>query len=436
VDLHAQLADPRRYERQIDRLHQRYLFTPQLYELEQDDVSLASVALNRSRVAKLLARTVARGEYEPGPAQIRRITVEGKVRVVFALRLTDLIVHGAVADVLEEAIEPALSRSLYSYRDGISWWTPVSELAAHVRAHRRCHRDPRRRGLYVLQRDVDSYTDTIPVDPVSPLWPMLREALGGGSEYDWRLVEGAVRPEVRLEGGGRACPVRGVPTGQPISCVLFNLYLTPLDRVLDTIPDGFYARYSDDLLFAHPDAGIAREASAAIDETLTVLGLAVNDGKRRDLYLTGAGRPSVDWPQTRGTTALRYLGTAISAEGTIGLGRKKLRRLLRDVEERALRTAAAVRSADLDRKGRLVCSVLNQTLDPRQGPFQEPSAVLLGRAVTDRRQLAQFDYLLARIVVRAVTGDGSARAFRAVPYRKIRERWGLRSILHARNIAA
>ena len=63
VDLRSELADPRRFERQIDRLHQRHLFTSQLYELQQEDVSLASVALNRSRVAKLLARTAARGEY-------------------------------------------------------------------------------------------------------------------------------------------------------------------------------------------------------------------------------------------------------------------------------------------------------------------------------------------------------------------------------------
>lgn len=439
MDLHAALADPRRYERQIDRLHRRHLFTRQLYELRQDEVSLASVILNRARVARVLARTVGRGDYEHEPAQIRRIRVEGKVRVVFALRLTDLIVDGVVSDIVDEATQAALSPSLFSYRRGVSWWTPVAALAAYARAHRKSHHDPRRRGLYVLQRDIDSYTDTIPVGTASPIWQMLRDDLAGGlpiDEMDWRLLESVIRPEVRLPSGASACPVRGVPTGQPISCVLFNLYLTPLDRSLDHTAGGFYARYSDDLLFAHPDPGVVREADAVIDQTVAGLGLDINGEKRRNLYLTGAGRPSSDWPEARGTTVVRYLGTSIAAEGTIGLNRKKLRRLLRDVEQRAFRTAAALRTSDLDRKGRLVCSVVNHALDPEPGPFREPSAVLLGRAVTDRRQLTQLDYLLARIVLRAVTGDSSLQAFRAVPYRTIRERWGLRSVLHARNRAA
>jgi hypothetical protein len=435
VSLHAQLADPERYERQIDRLHERHLFTRQLYELRQDGASLADVVLDRRRVAKLLARTVERGDYELAPAQLRRIRVHGKTRAVYALRLTDLIVSGVVARIVEEAIEPRLSRSLYSYRSGVSWWHPVAALAAYVRAHRRSHRDPRQRGLYVLHRDVDSYTDTIPVGGTSPLWPMLADVLGPASAGDWSLVEEVVRPDVRSN-GALTCSVRGVPTGQPISCVLFNLYLRPLDRALDAIPGAFYARYSDDFLFAHPDPGVAREADGLIDETLAALALRVNADKRRDLYLTGAGRASTAWAEARGTTTLRYLGTSISGEGTIGLNRKKVRHLLRDLEQRAARTAAGIGSADLDRRGRVVCSVLNRALAAEQGPFQEPSAILVGRAVTDRRQLAQLDYLLARIVLRVVTGDRTARAFRTVPYRRIRTEWGLRSLLHARNLCA
>ena len=55
MSFHDELADPRRYERQIDRLHERYLFTRHLYELRQDDVSLASVVMNRRKVARVLA---------------------------------------------------------------------------------------------------------------------------------------------------------------------------------------------------------------------------------------------------------------------------------------------------------------------------------------------------------------------------------------------
>lgn len=434
MDVRACLADPRRYERQIDRLHERYLFTRHLYELQQDDVSLASVVVDRRRVAKLLARTVAAGEYELAPGRIREVRAEGKRRKVFAYPLLDLIVHGVVAGVVEEAAEPALSPSLYSYRKGISWWTPISDFAAFVRAHRRARSDPRERGLYVLRRDVDAYTDSIPVGPASPVWRMLAGLLDQPplAEADRRLIEGVVRPEVRVPSGGLVTPLRGVPTGQPISCVLFNLYLSELDHELVGVPGGFYARYSDDILFAHPDPGVAREAAAAIDAAVARLDVRLSDTKRRDLYLTGAGRSSAAWPEARGTTRVPFLGTLVAADGAVGLSRKKLRRLLRDLEARA-RRAASGSPADRDRAGRLACAVVNRALDPRPRPFQQPSATLLRQAVTDRRQLKELDYLLARVVLRAVTGSTSVRAFRTIPYRTIREEWGLVSTLHARN---
>ena len=61
-DLHACLSDPRRYEREIDRLHRKHLFTKTMYELQQENVSLARVIQRRSQVAKVLARAVSRGE--------------------------------------------------------------------------------------------------------------------------------------------------------------------------------------------------------------------------------------------------------------------------------------------------------------------------------------------------------------------------------------
>lgn len=430
MNVHACLAEPRRYERQIDRLHERYLFTRHLYELRADDVSLASVVLHRRRFARLLARTVERGEYELQPARIREIRVDGKLRKVFAYALTDLIVHGVVSGIVEEAAAPLLSPSLYSYRKGVSWWAAIGDFAAYVRAHRRSRPDPRTRGLFVLRRDVDTYTDSIPVDRGSPVWPLLDHVLGDLSPADRALVEHVVRPEARLLDGGLARAIRGVPTGQPISCALFNLYLHDLDHELARVPGCFYARYSDDILFAHPDAEVARAAGETIEARLEERQLMLNDPKRRDLYLTGAGRHAPGW---RGTTSVPFLGTSIQADGTVGLNRKKLQRLLHDVESRAVRTAGSLREDRADRRGGVVCSVINRALDPRPGPFQQSSATLLRRAVTDRRQLAQIDYLLARIVAGAVTGDRSVRGFRQAPYRTIRQEWGLLSVLHTRN---
>jgi hypothetical protein len=117
----------------------------------------------------------------------------------------------------------------------------------------------------------------------------------------------------------------------------------------------------------------------------------------------------------------------------VSLSSNKLRRLLRDTEARAIRTAASLPKDDRDERGRVVCAALNRALDPRPHPFQQASASVLRRAVTDRRQLRELDLLLARTAVGAVTGYAGARAFRSVSYRTVRTDWGLRSLLHERN---
>ena len=399
------LADHRRYERQIDRLHLRHLTGSGLHRLTQDGVSLGSVVMHRTKVARLLAGAVSGGTYQLHPATLRTIRVGGKDRIVFEYPVLDLVGHGVVADLLAERVEPTLSGNLHSYRSGVSWWRGVAAFARYVRAHRDAHADPRDRGLYVLRRDVDAYTDSIPLGPSSPLWPLVTDVLGGDgvrSSPAWPLVEEVVRPRLQGREGDLACRVRGVATGQPISVLAFNLYLRELDREIEAVPGAFYARYSDDLLVAHPDAAVAREVDAVLDARLAALGLRFNARKSRDLYLTGAGRLSAAWPEARGTTFVTFLGMRVGMEGTVALGERKVRGLLREAERRARNTARALRDADDDRRGRAVAAVVNALLDPDEPVLTGGPAPILARAVTDRPQLDWLDHAVTPRAARGV----------------------------------
>jgi hypothetical protein len=439
IDLQRALADPRRFRRQIERLFDRTLFSPARRVLRQSGVPFESVFDHQRRFARLLARTVGAGAYEFSPGRIREIRVDGKVREVFAFRMTDRLVHGVAADIIDEAARPLLSASLYSYRRGVSWWHAVRGLAAYVRDRRKTCPDHRRHGLYVIRRDIDSYTDSIPVGPGSQLWPMLKKILGlpeqGGSPAAWSILERVIRPEAMAWDGGRMCLIRGLPTGQPVSCVLFNVYLHELDRRLDAVPGGFYARFSDDILFAHSEPGPVQEAAHIIEETAAGLDLKLKAEKSRDLYVTVPGRPAPPGSAARGRSSIPFLGLEVGADGTVGLGREKVRAFIRDLEDRAARTARALRGAPPDAVGRAVCAVLNQALRPEEAPFRQRSADILGRIVTNRPQLRHLDDLIARIVLRQVSGRTGPRLFRSIPLRTIREEWGLRSILHRRNKA-
>ena len=430
MDVHACLADRRRYERQIERLHQRYLLTSRLYELRQSDVSLATIVINRGKVARLLSKEVAQGSYALEPGELRMIRARHKTREVFSCRITDLIVHGVVADVVQEAMQAHLSPRVFSYRKGVAWVMPISELAAYLRADRRRHSDPRARGVYVLRRDVDSYTDSIPIGAHSALWSMLKSELGDPLHP---LVEQVVRVELALPGGAVVCRTQGLPMGQPIASVVANLYLRELDRALEEIPGGFYARYGDDFLFAHPEAAVARDADALMDDVVAGLSLNVNEKKKRTTFLTPSGRPSSDWERAKGASSVPFLGTHIAGDGTVGLDGKKVRLLLRELDARTSSTVRTLNGLDRDRAGRAVCAVVNRALDPRSSLTQQKSAVLLRRVVSDRRQLEQLDYWIARLVVKSLTGRRDVRGFRDVPYRKLRRDWGLISLVAERN---
>ncbi len=441
MHLHALLSDQQKYRDQIDRLHLKYSLGNRLYELEQDGVSLASICLRREKVARLLAKTVARGKYVLRPMQARMINVGAKQRLVYIPCLTDRIVHGVVATIIDEYMQSDLSPSLYSYRRGTHRWKALGEIARYTRAHRRSHPEPKTRGLYVLRRDIHAYSDSIPVHDQSQLWPMLQDLVSLDiprkrlhRKY-WELIKAVVRPDIFSPDGRLYSNILGAPTGSPISTALFNLYLAPMDHELHHIPGAFYARYCDDFLFCHPDATVARQASERIDNILAQYGLRTNKNKNEDLYFNGAGRPSPQWQDARGTTHLSFLGCTLSFEGTVALKNEKVQELRQDITQRAQRTLRALDDPRLEVAGPIVCRVINQALNPTAWGHHK-AAPALRNAVTCRRQLKQIDYEVARAVARALTGQLGPRAFRAVSYRTIRNQWKLVSLFHTRNVSA
>lgn len=205
-----------------------------------------------------------------------------------------------------------------------------------------------------------------------------------------------------------------------------NLYLSELDRGLESIPGGFYARYGDDILFAHPHPDIAAEASARIERTVAALGLTIKTEKALNYYFTGCGRKA---STARGTTFIEYLGLRVAFTGAIGLPTRKARHLLRNLW---LRADNAQRLAGSEAPSpATLCAAVRAAIDVRTG-VAEPLASHLRRTVDDRGQLRHLDYLLALGVAQRLSKQRGVRAFRKVSYRDLR-RAGLPSLIAQRN---
>jgi Reverse transcriptase (RNA-dependent DNA polymerase) len=428
-DVARALADPARYRRALERLRGRP--ARRLDVVDRDGVTLRHLLLDVPAVARRIAATVARRALVPAPAQVRRVRLD-KERELFRFAPADEVVHGVLAELLTELLEPRLSPCLWSYRRGRSSFQAVAALAGFVRAHVRARPDVRARGLHVLHADVRRYGESIRLDAGSPLWADLRALLGTLDVPALALVEKLVRPEVDL-GGAAATPIVGLATGSPIATVLTNLYLAPVDGALDAIPGAFYARYGDDLFFAHPERAVVERAGAALTAILGERGLAIQPAKRLFCFWNRAGRPSADG--ITGTTHVTFLGCRVGFDGTVGLPSAKLRELLGDLRPRIRRASRLAAGLAAGERAGVVARVVAQALDSRSS-LATALAPWLTSVVTDRRQLAEIDHLVALEVASAVTGRSGPRAFRALPYRRLRREHGLPSLVVRRNRGA
>ncbi|MDO7884275.1 antiviral reverse transcriptase Drt2 [Hymenobacter cheonanensis] len=81
---------------------------------------------------------------------------------------------------------------------------------------------------------------------------------------------------------------RGIPQGAPLSAVLSNLYMLPVDIVLHQFAEanqGIYRRYCDDLLLVLP-IGTEHAAEALVRAQLSGLCLELNEGKTERRFFT------------------------------------------------------------------------------------------------------------------------------------------------------
>jgi len=405
--------------------------------LEQGGLSLDELLESSDgALAKKLAPRVADGSYAFSPVTERRAFLGGKWRHVYRAPLADTIVLFVLAAELTAIVAPVVSERVYSYQKGRSSRQAVRALAAFVKTHRAAAADVRARGLHVLRRDVSGYGDSIPVGDTSPLWPLLRHAFeqAGHTPEDpfTALVERALRPRVLRLDGTLEQAARGVPMGSPLQPAICNLYLDALDRRLAAIAGGFYARFGDDFVFAHPDAEVARGASGRVTATLAELDLTLNAEKVRDLFWSGAGRHPAELvsARERGTTHVEYLGVRLAFDGTTTPSEKKLRRLRAELRSRITASERVLRDTPLDARVEALVQATNHALDPHHDAALA-DAVELFVDGSDRKKLGELDHWLCRTLAEALSGRRGVRALRSAPPRFLR-RHGLVSLVARR----
>jgi hypothetical protein len=399
-----------------------------------EDVALLRLLGRDSELCRRVASEVERGTYQFSPLARVNVWHEGKRRTIHRIGFLDALVLGAMAQRVTAMLETKLDDCVHAYRPGRGSQRTIAAVRDHLNEHRGLRPDARTRGVFVLQRDLAAYGESIPTAAESQLWPLLRKLLDDAADQRearvlYALLERACRPEVRLTTGEVVVMQHGLPTGSPIQQPLANLYLMPLDHALRAVNPEFYARFGDDVLVLDSDVERATRAAATMDDITRNLGLTWSASKLHNWYFTLPGRPYLA-PSTlvfKPTSHVEYLGVRMTFDGRLGLKRSRLRQLLQRTRWRIETTLGVVPDIHAVEA---VAKALERAIHHKH-TTGDPSVEALRTWVDDRHQLRQLDRHITALCAEGISGIRGVRAFRRVTAQTLRDA-GLPSLLQLR----
>jgi hypothetical protein len=281
------------------------------------------------------------------------------------------------------------------------------------------------RPVYFLKRDIADYFPSIGHET-------LLEALGEWIEptdYLFQILKERVQFQFRSGETVRTAE-RGVPFGSAMACFFANLYLTPLDRAMASIPAVDYYRYADDILAFSGERRAIVEAADRLESVLGRLELQSKPSHHHDFAFLPRGATDERFlPVTR----FRHLGLEFRADGSIGLSRdkaRKLRNLFRFAFRRSRRRFALLDSPE--ERAQLAAGIAQGVLESRNRSVALIDYYL--KHVDDEEQLRLLDRWLAEEVLSVAFQNGHRKGnFHKLTFARLRA-MGLPSLRHRRRL--
>lgn len=257
-----------------------------------------------------MAHAMKEGRYEIAPPHTAQIPKDnGEFRTVYVNEPIDRIVLSIANDLLFDLMPHALHPACKSYQTGIGCGKVVKEVCRRMG-------DATDGKVLGWKSDLSKYFDSVPLRFVDAMFDKVEQEHGRSALID--VLRKYYHSDLYFDKEGKLCSkYQSLKQGCAVASWLADVLLYHIDEELSQM-NGYYVRYSDDMLFIGPDY---ERAMQLLSHRLTEMEMSLNPKKVE--YLS-AGR----W--------FKFLGFSIRGK-MISLSSTRIKTFQREVEGRTIK---------------------------------------------------------------------------------------------------